>query len=42
MEHPVLSSQSQFLYARNPKTRHYGWEILITSRNGVIAPVIMA
>jgi hypothetical protein len=31
-------SQSQFLYARNPKSRHYGWEIVITSRNGVLAP----
>jgi len=31
-------SQGQLLYARNPNSLHYGWEVLLTSDNGVIAP----
>jgi len=31
-------SQGQFIYARNPNSLHYGWEVLLTSDNGVIAP----
>ena len=31
-------SQGQILYARNPNSLHYGWEILLTGDNGVIAP----
>jgi len=31
-------SQGQILYARNPNSLHYGWEVLLCSDNGVIAP----
>jgi hypothetical protein len=31
-------SQGQLVYARNPNSLHYGWEVLLTSDNGVIAP----
>ena len=31
-------SQGQLLYARNPRSLHYGWEVLLTSDNGVISP----
>lgn len=31
-------SQGQFLYARNPASAHYGYEIILASASGVIAP----
>ena len=31
-------SQGQILYARNPQSDHYGYEIILCSRSGVISP----
>jgi hypothetical protein len=31
-------SQGQILYARSPKSLHYGWEIVLNSDSGVIVP----
>ncbi|MHB0936242.1 MAG: hypothetical protein ACYDCO_00015 [Armatimonadota bacterium] len=35
-------AQGQFVYARNPNSLHYGWEVLLTSDNGIIAPRTVA